>query len=294
MRRVLRRIVILAVAVALAAAFYRFGSVHLWPPADSSTIKVVGMIEAPEVNITSRIAGRIVWIGLLEGDHVKRGQVVCRIEDADLKNQFRRAGADLAQARANLADAKLTRERTLKLFAEHVVSAKERDDALTRYDQQAAAVASARANADYYRDQLKDTVIRSPADGVIVNKALEAGEWVTPGTAVLTVDDLSTIWARVDLQESDLPSIYVGKAAEVTLPTKPPVTFSGRVMAVGQEAQFATERDVRRGRQDLRTFYVKVQVLQNQGEAKPGMTAEVSFARRDGSRFSRNSDPKPY
>jgi RND family efflux transporter MFP subunit len=294
MKRIVRRIILLVLAAVLIMAFYRYGSVHLWPPADTSAIKVVGMIEAPEVNITSRIAGRIVWINLLEGDRVKRGQVVCRIEETDIRNQFRRAEADLAQARANLADATLTLQRMLKLFAAQVVSVKDRDDARTRYDQTAAAVASAKANVDYYRDQLKDTVIRSPADGIIVNKALEVGEWVTPGTPILTVDDLSTIWARVDVQETDLPSIYLGKPAEVTLPTKPPVVFSGRVMAVGQEGNFATERDVRRGRQDIRTFYVKVQLLQTEGEAKPGMTAEVSFARHDGTtRFSRNNYQRP-
>lgn len=293
--KVARRIAIFAVLAALGVGFYHFGKVYLWPPPNTSVIKVVGMIEAPEVNLTSRIAGRIVWLKLLEGDHVKRGQVVCRIEDVDLRNQLRRSRANLAQALATLADARLTLHRITRLYAAHVASTQQRDDARTQYDQAVAGVASARADADYYRDQLRDTIIRSPIDGVIVNKALEVGEWVTPGTPVLTIDDLSTIWARVDVQETDLPSIYVGKPAEVTLPTHPAVTFTGRVMAIGQEAQFATERDVRRGRQDIRTFYVKVRLLQNEHRAKPGMTAEVSFAREDEtSRFARDSHQRPY
>ena len=78
------------------------------------------------------------------------------------------------------------------------------------------------------------------------------------------------------------------------MPTDPPQIFSGRVMAIGQEGEFATERDVRRGRQDIRTFYVKVQVLQAEGELKPGMTAEVSFARRqDGTRLTSNTNQRP-
>ena len=138
---------------------------------------------------------------------------------------------------------------------------------------------SAQANAKFYADQITDTEIKSPVDGVIVSKALEVGEWVTPGVPILTVDDLSTIWARVDVEETDLGSLYVGKSAQVVLPTDPPQIFTGRVMAIGQEGEFATERDVRRGRQDIRTFYVKVQVLQADGELKPGMTAEVTFPR---------------
>jgi HlyD family secretion protein len=252
------------------------------------------MIEAPEVNITSRIAGRITNLKLIEGDRVKRGQVVCRIEEIDIKNQLRRAQADLLQAQANLANAKRTLDRDNRLFAERVINAKDRDDAQTAFDQAEAAVASNKANVDFYHDQLRDTAIIAPVDGVVVNKALEVGEWVTPGTPILTVDDLSTIWARVDVQETDLGSIYVGKAAQIILPTEPPVQFSGRVMAIGQEGDFATERDVRRGRQDIRTFYVKVQVLQAEGELKPGMTAEVAFERRqDGTRLSRNNYQRP-
>jgi RND family efflux transporter MFP subunit len=290
MRKVVRRIITLLILVGLGVGFYRFGNIFLWPPPDTSIIHAVGMIEAPEVNITSRIAGRITDLKLLEGDRVTRGQVICRIEDIDIRNQLRKAQADLLQSQANMMNAKRTIERDERLYAQHVIAVKDRDDAQAIYDQSEAAVASNKANVDFFKDQLHDTAIVAPVDGVVVNKALEVGEWVTPGTPILTVDDLTTIWARVDVQETDLGSIYVGKAAQIELPTDPPVTFSGRVMAIGQEGNFATERDVRRGRQDIRTFYVKVQALQADGELKPGMTAEVSFARRqDGTRLSRNN-----
>jgi HlyD family secretion protein len=115
----------------------------------------------------------------------------------------------------------------------------------------------------------------------VVSKNFEVGEWVTPGAPILTVDDLSTLWARVDLEETDLGWIRIGSPARVTLPTRPATSLQGRVMAIGQEGQYATERDVRRGRQDIRTFYVKV-LLHTGAAAKPGMTAEVSFRRDDG------------
>jgi len=287
--RVLRRLLTLIVLAGVGFGLWWLGGIYLWPPPDTSVIHAVGMIEAPEVNVTSRIAGRITKLDLVEGDRVTRGQIVCQIEDTDLRNQLRKAEADVKQDLANLDEARRTRDRDRALFQEHVISTKELDDAESGYAQHEAAVASARANLDFFRDQLTDTAIRSPVDGIVVNKALEVGEWVTPGTPILTVDDLATIWARVDVQETDLSSIYVGKAAQVRLPTNPPVILSGRVMAIGQEGQFATERDVRRGRQDIRTFYVKVQVLQAAGEVKPGMTAEVSFVRQDERKLTRNT-----
>lgn len=293
-RRLLRRAIRLGLLAGVVVGFYFFGRTYLWPPEDHSTIKTVGMIEAPEVNITSRIAGRIKQLDLLEGDHVKKGQVVCQIEDIDLRNQLAKSNADLTHAQADLAEARRDLARDQVLVTAHAVSTKTLDDAITLVQQDEANVLSARANSKYYADQLADTEIKSPVDGVIVSKALEVGEWVTPGVPILTVDDLSTIWARVDVEETDLGSLYVGKSAEVELPTTPPQIFTGRVMAIGQEGQFATERDVRRGRQDIRTFYVKVQVLQAEGELKPGMTAEVTFPRNDGTRLTRNTDERPY
>jgi RND family efflux transporter MFP subunit len=292
-RTIVRRVSRLGILAGVVAGIYFFGRAYLWPPEDRSTIKVVGMIEAPEVNITSRIAGRIKQLDLIEGDHVDKGQVVAVIEDIDLRNQLAKSNADLAHAQANLAQARRDLARDETLTTANVIATKTRDDALTSVQQDEADVLSAQANSKFYADQITDTQIKSPVDGVIVSKALEVGEWVTPGVPVLTVDDLSTIWARVDVEETDLGSLYIGKSAQIELPTTPPQIFTGRVMAIGQEGEFATERDVRRGRQDIRTFYVKVQALQAEGELKPGMTAEVTFPRADGTRITSNTDQRP-
>jgi HlyD family secretion protein len=286
MKAVLRKTMIFAALIAVGVAFYFLGNKYLWPAPDRNTIRTVGIIEAPEVNLSSRIGGRIAALTLLEGDLVEAGQVVCRIEDVDIRNQLARARADLASARAELADAERSLRRNQSLFAENVISTQARDDAATRVDKDRAAVQSAQANVQFYQDQLNDTQIRSPISGVVVSKNLQVGEWVNPGTAILTVDDLSTIWARVDLEETQLGFIHVGTPAQVTLPTQPPTLVSGEVMAIGQEGQFATETDVRRGRQDIRTFYIKVRLLQSGGAAKPGMTAEVTFRRPDAIQLS--------
>jgi RND family efflux transporter MFP subunit len=282
MKRLVRRLATFAAIALLLAVLYRLGSKYIWPPDDTRTIATVGIIEAPEVNLTSRIAGRIQRLELLEGDRVDRGQVVCQIEDVDIQNQLAQAQGQLADAEGDLHDAERTMARYRRLFTANVISARDRDDAVTHIDRSRGAVAAAQASVRYYADQLADTTIRSPITGIVVNKNLEVGEWVTPGTAILTIDDLSTIWARVDVEETDLASIRVGGPAQVTMPGSPTRVYSGRVMAIGQEGQFATETDVRRGRQDIRTFYVKVRLLQAGTDLKPGMTAEVAFARITG------------
>jgi RND family efflux transporter MFP subunit len=294
MKKVIRGVIRLSIVALVLAGGYYLGSKYLWPAPDTRTIQTVGIIEAPEVNITSRIAGRIVQLDLLEGDTVERGQVVCRTEDIDIKNQLAKARGDLANASAALRNAEIAMARNDKLYAEHVISAKERDDARAVLDSNRGAVAAAKASVQYYTDQANDTVIRAPISGTVVSKNLQVGEWVTPGTSILTVDDLSTIWARVNMEETELGAIRVGSPAQVTLPTRPPLVFPGQVMSIGQEGQFATETDVRRGRQDIRTFYVKVRVLQATGQVKPGMTAEVAFALNNGIAISSNTGARAH
>jgi RND family efflux transporter MFP subunit len=294
MKARLRKFTVLAALIVAGAALYYLGGKYLWPPANPNIIQTVGIVEAPEVNVSSRIGGRIKTLTLLEGDLVESGQVVCQIEDVDIRNQLAKAVADLAMAKAELADANRTRRRDQQLFVQHVIAAQTYDDARTAADKDSASVQSAQANVQFYQDQLNDTQIRTPISGVVVSKNLEVGEWVNPGTAILTVDDLSTVWARVDLEETQLDFIHVRTPAQVTLPAQPSTVFSGEVMAVGQEGQFATETDVRRGRQDIRTFYVKVRLLQPGGLAKPGMTAEVTFRRPNAIQLSSNQNAGTY
>jgi HlyD family secretion protein len=290
----LRRIGTFAALTITAAALYHFGNSYLWPVPQPGVIHSVGIVEAQEVNITSRIGGRIVVLTLNEGDTVEAGQVVCQVEDIDIKNQLARSDADLANTTAELSNAERIRQRYQGLFAENVVSVDAYDAAVTRAAKARAAVQAARATLNYYRDQLADTRVRSPISGVVVSKNLQTGEWVNAGTPILTVDDLSTIWARVDLEETQLGFIQVGSPAQVMLTTQPPIVIRGQVMAVGQEGQFATETDVRRGRQDIRTFYVKVRLLQAEGDAKPGMTAEVTFRQEDGSQATSHSSERTH
>lgn len=279
MPALVRRLLRLAIIIVIVGGLYYLGGKYLWPPANPNVIETVGIIEAPEVNITSRIAGRIAELNLLEGDTVERGEVVFTIEDIDIRNQLANARGNLMNAEATLHDDELQAARMQTLFDRKVAAEAQRDDAVAKLGESRGAVIAAQGEVQLYADQLADTVVRAPISGVVVSKNLEVGEWVTPGTSVLTVDDLSTIWARIDLEETDLGWIRIGTAAQVVLPTKPPLTYTGRVMAIGQEGQFATETDVRRGRQDIRTFYLKVKVLQASGEVKPGMTAEVTFTR---------------
>lgn len=125
--------------------------------------------------------------------------------------------------------------------------------------------------------QLEDTEVASPIDGVVVNKAFEAGENVPAGAPVYTIFDLKNIWARVDVEETDAVKIKLGGPAKVTAPGLVGREFDASVIEVGSVAEFATQKDVTRGRQEIKSFRVKAGVSNADGLLKPGMTVEVRF-----------------
>ncbi len=140
-----------------------------------------------------------------------------------------------------------------------------------------ASIDEAKARLELIETLLKDSVITSPVNGVITYKAFEKGETAIQGKVIYTIHDMQKIWARVDLEETGIGMIKLNGKAVVTSDALPDKIFDGEVTEIGREAAFATQRDVSRGRQDIKTFRVKVGVTKPDGLLKPGMTVSVKF-----------------
>jgi len=140
---------------------------------------------------------------------------------------------------------------------------------------------AAAANILVLASQLQDTEILSPVGGVVSYKAFEVGEYVTPGAAIYTVYATDDLWARVDMEETKIQEIRLGSRASIT-PAGGGQDFEGRVMEIGELGGFATQRDVTRGRSDIKTFRVKIRVGDSEGLLKPGMTVNVRILLNEG------------
>lgn len=162
-----------------------------------------------------------------------------------------------------------------------------------------AAIAASRARSEaaaaqvrVLASQLKDTEIVSPADGVVSYKAFEVGEYVTPGAAIYTVYSPASQWARVDIDETRIQDIRLGSRARIT-PAGGGRAFEGLVIEIGELGGFATQRDVTRGRPDIKTFRVKVRAADGEGFLKPGMTVNVRvFVNGEQDAGDRDSGPR--
>ena len=268
-------------------------------------MQTIGIIEAREVNLSSKINEKISEIKPQEGDYVKKGDTVIVLDMMKIKAQYDQAEANLEVARASslnaqadiesakvrIEDTKRDLDRMSVLLEKKLVAQNDKDKAKTNYDlavaglnkaeaQGALAAASIKATEaalSVAKTNLDDTNIISTLQGVVTLRAFEPGEMAPIGAAILTVIDTNDVWVRVDVDESFVARIKLGDAVYVSLDALPREEFRGRVCEINSEGEFATQTDVKRGKQDIKTFRVKVKIEETKGILKPGMTAIVKF-----------------
>ncbi len=173
-------------------------------------------------------------------------------------------------------DVAILERRKERLLAEREARTRELEAQRLRIRSMGAALHETEAQREFVMAELEDLEVFSPVDGVVVYKAFEVGEVVPPATPVYTVHDRSHIWVRVDIEETLIGRVRLHSKAIVTLPSLPEEPFEVEVTEITPLAGFATQRDVKRGRPDIKTFRVKLSITGGTRELlKHGMTVNV-------------------
>ncbi|HEX9428679.1 MAG TPA: efflux RND transporter periplasmic adaptor subunit [Candidatus Polarisedimenticolia bacterium] len=202
--------------------------------------------------MSPEVGGRVAYIGARAGDRITKGEVLLRINDADLKAALALAQHDLATARATAQEACLAADlaerdyqRSLGLKKDQIVSTEMLDRlesgsaaAGARCAAARAAIERSSAAIDLAEANLKKTALLAPFDGVVADLRTEMGEWASPsppGMALPPVYDLidpTSIYVSAPLDEVDAGKVRVGLSARITLDPYPGKSFTGRVTRV--------------------------------------------------------------
>jgi HlyD family secretion protein len=366
-------LLVIVVAGALAYQFIR----SRWNRA-SDVIRVSGNIEVTEAQASFRIAGRVQERLVSEGETIKAGQIIARLDNTELTQEvslrraeveavqaalaellagsrveeiaqaeasFQRAEsrlnellagsrsqeiaaaeAEVRRAKAETERLRLEEERARKLYNGGFISDQEHDLARTNYEvaqarqketeenlklvkegprkeeieQARAALREAKERLilvrkgprsetiDQARARLKQAAkslslaetrldyatLVSPLSGVVLSKNVEPGEYVAPGTPVVTVGDLEDVWLRAYVNETDLGRVKVGQGARVTTDSYPGKIYEGKISFIASEAEF-TPKNVQTEKERVKLVYrVKVDIRNPHMELKPGMPAD--------------------
>lgn len=240
--------------------------------------------------LASKVTGRLIWLGVEEGNQVKKDQLVARLESEDVtaaKNQavanVESARFSLDQAKAELQDATLSFNRNKELINRGVIARATYDTALARYDKAAAAVEAAEANLKASRAALEGanisieyTMIRAPFDAIVLTKNADIGDIVTPigaaanaKAAVVTIADMNSIQVEADVSESNLSKIKLGQPCEILLDAIPEARFRGAVYMIVPTAD-----------RTKATVMVKIRFIDKDNRILPEMSAKVAFLSR--------------
>jgi HlyD family secretion protein len=210
------------------------------------------------VDISSDVTARVAELLIDEGDDVRRGQTLLRLEPDQYESAVSRSEASLAQAEAQRTqqEANLNRTRrdldrllALRTRDSLLVSRQQIDDAQTALEVGEATLSSAehgvsqaRAAVEEAQEQLSKTVFTAPMDGKVTRLNIEVGETVVigtmnnPGSLVLTISDLSVIEIVVQVDETDVSMITLGDSAVIRIDAFPDREFVGRVTEIGNSA----------------------------------------------------------
>ncbi|MGH7531672.1 MAG: efflux RND transporter periplasmic adaptor subunit [Gemmatimonadales bacterium] len=222
-----------------------------------------GHIEAKKsVDVTADITGRIIQIGVQEGDMVKKGQFILQIDPTQYTAAVSQARALLSSSEASLVQASANRDQAqrslqraqeLKKSGNALISTEQVEQAQTAYDVSVAnynsaqaQVAQNRANVDRAESDLNRSRIFAPMDGRVTRLKVEVGEVAVPATfspdnaLLATVADLGTILAKVQVDETDVVRLAIGDSVQVSIDAFPDTTFTGRVTKISNSAVLTT------------------------------------------------------
>ena len=210
-----------------------------------STLSVSGTVSAlpnQDVRVSSLVPGRVARMMVAEGDHIREGQVLAKIDDRPFRDQVQQAQAAVDQAKANLENSSLNLQRNERLLERGIAARKDVEDARTQASVNKAALSQAEAALSLVRLNLARTEVRSPLTAMIVKRLLSVGEQVD-GTAAQPVFEVAST-SEVELF-GNVPALYLdkirlGQTLEISTEAFPGKTFQSHVVAISPAVDPAT------------------------------------------------------
>ncbi|MBU0717794.1 MAG: efflux RND transporter periplasmic adaptor subunit [Planctomycetes bacterium] len=255
------------------------------------TVNAPGDVEPySEVDISAEVVAKILEMPIEEGDAVKKGDLLCRLDDADYRARVTSAKANIAkleaviiQAEADLEKADRDFNRQVRLSEADATSATELADYHTALIRAQAALEVRRQELieaeallqSALEDQAK-TVITAPIDGIVSQLFAKQGEVVitgtmnNPGTRIMVISDLSQMQVRCRVAEGDAPLVKQGHQGRIYLQSETENSIAGHVHRVATKGTKPVGRDVV-------TFETLVLVDEDDVRVRPGMTANVEI-----------------
>jgi len=241
-----------------------------------SVLTVSGyIINRERIEISPRFMGLVTWIGVKKGDNVTNGQVVVLLDDVEYKARLQQAEGAVANAKAAFNKAELDQERVNQLARTDIASKEAQDNARIGLDSARAALKEVEGARDVAQTYVDWCTIKSPINGVVLEKLVDPNELVTPqsfggtrgpSTALIAVADPKDLQVEIDMNEADLSKVSLNQKCRVSPEAYADKTYEGYVAEIAPEANRAKG-----------TLQIKVQIRNPDKFLTPELSAKVEF-----------------
>jgi RND family efflux transporter MFP subunit len=244
------------------------------PSQTNASLTASGYVVAQrKAAVASKGTGRLIWLGVVEGDKVKKGQIIGRLEDNDIHALLEQAKANLLLTQADLKDADNSYNREKALLKTGSATKMEVDAAEARYLRVIASIDAAKANISSQEIAIENMLIRAPFDGTVLTKNADIGEIVSPmgaslnsRAAIVTMADMSSLEVEADVSESNIEKIKINQESDIVLDAYPDKSYEGYVSKIIPTAD-----------RSKATVMVKVGFRHYDERVLPEMSAKVLF-----------------
>lgn len=244
------------------------------PSRSNAVLTASGYVVAQrKASVASKATGRLVYLGVVEGDAVTKDEIIGRIEDEDVKAQLAQTKATLKLYEADLIDAESNYKRTKELYDAKVSPERDLTSAESQYKRILASIELAQAQVKSAEIAVEYTLIRAPFNGTVLTKNADVGEIVSPlgasstsRAAVVTMADMTSLQVEADVSESNIERIKLKQDCEITLDAYPGSRYAGYVDKVVPTAD-----------RSKATVLVKVAFKNYDKRVLPEMSAKVLF-----------------
>ncbi len=291
-----RTAVIATLALAAGGLWFAFGRRPSPPKYATASLErgdiveivgATGTLQAvTTVQVGSQVSGTIQSLGADFNSHVKKGQVIARLDPSLFEARMGQARANLITARANVdrqksvvTDTKQKYERAKQLFKEELLPESELETAAANHEgaqaqlkANEAAVSQAEANLNQAQVDLNHTIIQTPIDGVVINRAVDVGQTVAASfqapVLFIIANDLASMQVNAAVDEADIGRVRTGQEVSFRVDAYPDRTFAGKVEQVRLQPQTI---------QNVVSYNTIISADNAEQRLMPGMTATVSI-----------------
>jgi HlyD family secretion protein len=258
-------------------------------PSDSDALLTASgyIVAQRKASVASKGTGRLIYLGVVEGDAVVKDQVIARLEDEDIKAQLLQAKATLKLYEAELKEAEKYFNRQKSLFKTGSTTEELLESAEARYEKALANIDVAKAIIKASEVALENMLIRAPFNGTVLTKNADVGEIVTPisgsatsKSAVVTLADMKSLQVETDVSESNIQKIKLNQKCDIFLDAYPNLKYAGYVAKIVPTAD-----------RSKATVLVKVGFFTYDDKVLPEMSAKVNFLLEK--KEETNNDNKP-